>query len=325
MSVLAAGAAPVVVTAPRYRPFHLQVVRRQRLSPGFVRITLGGADLADFGAAGWDQRIKVVPPVAGRRWQDAPEDWFGWWRALPEETRPPMRTYTVRAARPAAGEIDVDFVLHDVDTAQAGLQRTGPEHAGPAATWAATATPGDRVVVIGPSAPGTGRMWGVEFAPPPAARSVLLAGDETAVPAISAILEALPQHLHVTALLEVPQAADILPLTTAADARIEWMPRAGSRAPHGRLLTEAVRRHTAGLGATGAQVPVLEDVDVDAGLLWEVPDAPGACGQDGLYAWLAGEAGMVKELRRHLVREVGVPRESVAFMGYWRRGRAEHA
>ena len=61
------------------------------------------------------------------------------------------------------------------------------------------------------------------------------------------------------------------------------------------------------------------EVELAGDLLWEVPGT----GSDGLYAWLAGEAGMVKALRRRLVRDLGVPRHSVAFMGYWRRAAAE--
>ena len=63
-------------------------------------------------------------------------------------------------------------------------------------------------------------------------------------------------------------------------------------------------------------------MDVDAGILWEVP-ADEAVGRatSGPYAWLAGEAGMVKSLRRHLVQEAGLDRGSVAFMGYWRQGK----
>jgi NADPH-dependent ferric siderophore reductase len=61
----------------------------------------------------------------------------------------------------------------------------------------------------------------------------------------------------------------------------------------------------------------LDDVDIETGILWEVPEETSS----GVYAWLAGEAGVVKGLRRHLVSEVGVPRTAVAFMGYWREGR----
>ena len=67
----------------------------------------------------------------------------------------------------------------------------------------------------------------------------------------------------------------------------------------------------------------LSDVDVDTDLLWEVPTPAVAAAYDGLYAWLAGEAGVVKTLRRHLVQELGIDRRAVAFMGYWRLGRAE--
>ena len=66
-----------------------------------------------------------------------------------------------------------------------------------------------------------------------------------------------------------------------------------------------------------------EDVDVDAGLLWEVPGDGAIPRADGpFYAWLAGEAGTIKAIRRVLVGELGVDRRSVAFMGYWRTGRA---
>ena len=55
------------------------------------------------------------------------------------------------------------------------------------------------------------------------------------------------------------------------------------------------------------------------GLVWGVPDAPDTGAP--AYAWLAGEAGVVTGLRRHLLREAGFDRRSVAFMGYWRQGR----
>ena len=64
--------------------------------------------------------------------------------------------------------------------------------------------------------------------------------------------------------------------------------------------------------------PALPDVDVDADVLWETADTDG-----GFYAWIAGEAAVVRDLRRCLVAEHGVDRRSVAFMGYWRQGRAE--
>ncbi|MDN6329853.1 MAG: siderophore-interacting protein, partial [Brachybacterium sp.] len=63
----------------------------------------------------------------------------------------------------------------------------------------------------------------------------------------------------------------------------------------------------------------LEDVAVDEPMLWEPTTGHGA-----FYAWLAGEAGVIKSLRRHLVSELGLDRKQVSFMGYWRQGRPEH-
>ena len=63
-------------------------------------------------------------------------------------------------------------------------------------------------------------------------------------------------------------------------------------------------------------------MDVDEDILWEVP-TPAA--PVPLYAWLAGEAGVIRTLRRHLVAERGLDRRAVAFMGYWRLGRADPA
>ncbi|GIH23630.1 hypothetical protein Aph01nite_19400 [Acrocarpospora phusangensis] len=56
-------------------------------------------------------------------------------------------------------------------------------------------------------------------------------------------------------------------------------------------------------------------------LVWEVPPPPA---DTGLYAWLAGEAGAITDLRRHLVRAIGIDRSHIAFMGYWKLGRAEN-
>ncbi|MFP5370136.1 MAG: siderophore-interacting protein, partial [Actinomycetes bacterium] len=166
-------AAPRV---PAYRPFAAAVVRVRRLGPSFLRITFTGPAFADLAPNGWDQRIKVLLPVAGRGLQDCPvgDDWYAEWRALPEARRNPMRTYTVRAARPDLREIDVDFVLHGAT--------------GPASAWAERTTAGDEVVLVGPNARFPGPTGGFEWRPPPAATRLLLAGDETAVPAICSIV-----------------------------------------------------------------------------------------------------------------------------------------
>ncbi|WP_369139016.1 siderophore-interacting protein [Modestobacter versicolor] len=312
VSTATAEPAPVrqPAGAPEFRFFSGTVARVQRLSPNFLRLTFAGPEFTGFGVGGADQRIKLVLSRDGGPVRDLLTDGPGWYQeycALPDERRPYLRTYTVRDARPLLGEIDVDVVLHGVD---------GGQH-GPAGSWAAAAVVGDPVVVLGPDRSGTGRAWGVEWAPP-AEGTLFLAGDETAVPAISAIVEALPSGRRTIAVLEVPEAGDVLSLAVPAGVEVRWLVR-GARA-RGEALGPAVHAALCELGVAAPAAGVEpEDVDLDGGMLWEVPDA----GADGCYAWLAGEAGMVKKLRRRLVRDLGVPRTSVAFMGYWRLGAAE--
>ncbi|PRW62278.1 siderophore-interacting protein [Actinopolyspora mortivallis] len=303
---------------PEYRVYFTEVVARKRLSPSFVRVTVAGHQLRSFGAGGADQRIKLMLPAPGRTVDDVPTgpDWYAEWQAMPEEIRPIMRTYTVRAFRPEVGELDIDFVLHGSEE----------DAGGPASNWAATTTPGDRVALLGPDRPGSGRMWGCEWCPPPTARRLLLAGDETAIPAVGAILESLPPEACGVACLEVPTEDDVQPWRVPDGMEVRWLPRGRDSAEHGRLLENelaAVLREFRGENGCGAATCALEDVDVDSSLLWEIPELSGRVDVEGgeLYGWLAGEAGVIKRLRRMTVHDYGVPRGSVAFMGYWRAGR----
>jgi NADPH-dependent ferric siderophore reductase len=299
---------------PAYRPFAVQVTRLRRLSPSFLRVTFAGADMDEFGDGGRDQRIKVMLPLPGRGIDDCPTDpdWYGAWRALPPERQMPIRTYTVRELRAQQREVDVDFVLHGAT--------------GPASAWAESAAIGDEVVLIGPNARFPGPTGGYEWHPPVDASCLLVAGDETAVPAICAIVESLPAGQRARVLLEVPEAGDVQELVTPAGVEVTWLPRStgAGAAPRGALLTAAVVDAVAELADNLAPSPaaVLEDVDVDSGILWEVPaETTAATGSSGVYAWLAGEAAVVKALRRHLVQTAGIDRRSVAFMGYWREGK----
>ncbi|MDK3258194.1 siderophore-interacting protein [Blastococcus capsensis] len=301
---------------PAYRTFPVRVSRVQRLSPSFLRITFTGPELGDFSSNGFDQRIKVMLPLPGRGILDFPagDDWYGAWRALPPERRMPIRTYTVRGLRPERGEVDVDFVLHGAT--------------GPASAWAERAAVGDEVVLVGPNARFPGPTGGFEWHPPADASCLLIAGDETAVPAVCAIVETLRPGQRAKILLEVPTAADALDVAAPDGAAITWLPRrpggGAPPAPRGALLTAAVMAAVDELADVRTPTPgvVLDDVDVDAGILWEVPDEDlPPRRSSGVYAWLAGEAGVVKSLRRHLVQDVGIDRRSVAFMGYWREGR----
>lgn len=291
---------------PPSRAYRTRVSRIEALSPHFTRMTLSAPDLVHFGTGGLDQRIKIlVPtPTAGRPDESLFElpmsEWYPAWRMLPPEERNPMRTYTVRAIRPEAAEIDLDFVLHGTE--------------GPASAWATTAAVGDELVVIGPDSRSTVNGGGIEWRPGEA-RSVLLAGDETAVPAIGAILETLDESFTGSAYLEVPDAADIADIRSRSAVSVNWLVR-GER-EHGAALDAAVREW--GAREIVPQRPA-EAVPEGEEMLWEVPDA---VGHSFRFAWLAGESGVITGLRRHLVRDLGMDRRAIAFMGYWKRGKAE--
>lgn len=290
-----------------WRVFSVEVRALRRLGPSFLRVTLTGPDLNRFADNGYDQRIKLALPAVDGAPGELPggPDWFQRWRELPAGLRSPIRTYTVRAARPEAYEVDVDMALHG--------------DGGPATRWARRACIGDRIAVVGPDSGWNGPHGGVEFRPP-AGATLLLVGDETAAPAICAILERLPADARGYALVEVPEIGDELPCRAPAGVTVTWLPRAG--APHGSRLTPAVTSLAGRLlpvPVTSTAVPLAE-VDVDRDILWEVPDRPEGAAH---YAWLAGEAAMIRGLRRHLVADRGLDRRAVAFMGYWRTGRAE--
>lgn len=298
-----------------YRPFRVTVTATRRVCPSFLRVTLAGPDLDLFGRDGLDQRVKIVFPLPDGTLcdidrPDVVEDgtWYEHWRALPDARRNPFRTYTVRRVRHAARELDIDLVVH--------------RGTGPAARWLEAVRPGDEVIVVGPDARSIHSHVGIDFRPGSAQR-LLLAGDETAAPAICAILEALPGDRTAQAFIEVPDADDRFELDLPSTARVDWLPRSG--APVGARLVPAITAWAGEAGdllrAAAAPAPQpFAEVDVDRELLWESPAAPP---DEAFYAWLAGEAGVIKDLRRLLVRGHGVDRSRVAFMGYWRLGRAE--
>ncbi|UOE44573.1 siderophore-interacting protein [Agromyces larvae] len=298
---------------PAYRSYRVAVRRAERIAPSFVRVTFTGDELGLFGTAGLDQRVKVVLPLpddlvaTGDGFASFPtgDDWYTRWRELPEARRNTFRTYTVRAVRPAEREVDVDFVLHG--------------ETGPASRWVSRAQPGDEAVLIGPDERSTGRALGIDWRPGEV-ETVLMAGDETAAPAICAILEALPRDARGCAFIEVPSEGDVLDVDAPDGVSVRWLPR-GEHAAHGDRLVPAVRDGAARIMSAPGEVVDLDDVDVDAELLWDVPEGRSLDG--GVYAWVAGEASVVKSIRRYLVSEAGLDRRRVAFMGYWRLGRSE--
>jgi len=199
----------VTTTAPRL----LQVRRRERVTPAMIRITLAGSELAGFSGDGPDRRIRMFFPVPGQERPAVPRASTGGPVWPVGEPRPTMRTYTVRRFDPAAGELDVDFVLH------AGN--------GPAAGWARDARPG---AWVGVSEPG-GR-----YEPDPAADFHVVIGDETALPAVTTVLAALGDA-RALAFLEVADPGEQQDLP--GPAQITWVHRNGR--PAGEPLAAAVR------------------------------------------------------------------------------------
>ena len=294
------------------RFFRARVTAITDVTPSFRRFTFGGEDLADYGDPGLDQRIKIVFPTRDLGLDEMPvgEDWYTRWRELPEERRLPFRTYTTRYVRNHLCEVDVDMVSHEV--------------IGPASEWIADAKIGDEVLLFAPTTAHAGVSFGIDFVPPARVDAILLAGDETAAPAIAAILEQLPREARGIVAVELPHADDAAYLPEHPGFEFRVGARGdGERHAH---LVESVKDAAATLAPAGAGSDV-EEVDIDTDILWEVPrTAKGGAALKSarLYAWLAGEAGAIKALRRHLVAERGVDRRAVAFMGYWRLGRAEY-
>lgn len=304
----------MTTTAVDTRPmrlFRAEVARITDLTPSFRRFTFTGDDLDEYGDPGFDQRIKVVFPRHGVSLDTMPtgDDWYVQWREQEPEERHPFRTYTTRAVRNELSEVDVDMVSHEVS--------------GPASAWIRDARIGDEVMIAAPTIHHGGAHLGVDFVPPAHTEQFLLVGDETAAPAIAVILEQLPAEARGIVVLEVPDDRDAAYLPAHPGFRVYAAGRGeGERHEH---LLRVVEAHAGVLCPDGRGAEV-EEVDIEAGLLWEVPrSAKGGAALKSapLYAWIAGEAGVVKQLRRHLVRDVGVDRRAVAFMGYWRLGRAE--
>ncbi|GAA3901899.1 siderophore-interacting protein [Microbacterium invictum] len=297
---------------PTSRFFRARVTSITDLTPSFRRFTFGGDDLADYGDPGFDQRIKVIFPTAGLSLDDMPtgEDWYAQWRELPEHARPPIRTYTTRYVRNEVSEVDIDMVAHDV--------------LGPASDWIARAVVGDEVLIFAPTTAHPDLSYGIDFVPPARSEQIMLVGDETAAPAIAVILEQLPRDARGVVVVEVPHPGDAayLPVHPGFEYRV------GARTDgdrHAHLVS--VVEETAGVIVPAGRGAEVEEIDIDHDILWEVPrTAKGGAALKSapLYSWLAGEAGAIKALRRHLVSGLGVDRRAVAFMGYWRLGKAEN-
>jgi NADPH-dependent ferric siderophore reductase len=263
---------------------HLTVLRTERLSPHWIRVTLGGGEIDRFRPLGYDQWFRLFLPIGGDAGLDRvpakANRMFGYLKFLriPDGERPVMRNYSVRAYRAATAEtgaeIDVDFVLH-------GSAADGT--AGPASRWAETCTAGEHVLIIDE---------GLTFNPQRGTDRVVLVGDETALPAIASISASLPADATGTAIIEVPSAEDALEFPHPAGIEVAWI----------------VRPHDVAPGTLALQI--LEGT--------ALPSAP-------FHAYAAGEQALASGVRKLLVGERGVDKNTVSFCGYWKIGAASPA
>ena len=250
----------------RPAPLPVTVVATSRLSPTMVRVVFGGPDLERFAPSKFtDSYVKLTFPVPGVDYPQ-PLDLEQVRASLPPAQWPVVRTYSVRSWDPQHSQLTVDFVVHG--------------DSGVAGPWARTARPGDRIHLSGP---------GGAYAPDPAADWHLLVGDESALPAIAAAVDALDPAARGHVLIEVPGSSSEIPLPVPAGVDLTWVHTGASR-----------------LGSRLVQWVAAVDF----------PDAD-------VQAFVHGEAGFVAELRRHLRVDRRLPRERLSISGYWRLGATE--
>jgi len=234
------------------------------ITPHMRRIRLTGEELEGFNSPNHADHIKLFFSADEQplpKPQRSP-DGLVWPEGM---KRPVMRDYTPRYFDSAARTLDIDFVLHGD---------------GPASSWAEKAKPGDTLMIGGPR--GSLRV-------PEAFDWYLLAGDETALPAIGRRIEELPADKPAIAVIEVPEAADEQRFVTKSQVQVHWVHRNGLEAGGQNLIQ-----------------PVVEKLTFPTGLG---------------YAFVAGEAAMSKSMRQYLVSR-GLQDEYVRAPGYWVRGEA---
>jgi NADPH-dependent ferric siderophore reductase len=252
------------VTAPDLRPVDvLTVAAVTQVTPSVRRVLLSGTEAA-VAAAG--PTVNVLVPRVGDsapRWPHVARDGRIVWPDGAHGVS--LRSYTARRQDPAVGEVEMDFVLHGD---------------GPAAAWAGAAEAGALLGVAGGGALGDRPAgW------------LLLAGDETALPAISRILAAAPATTTGVVFVEVAGPDEEQPLPAPSGMTVRWLHRGGTPPGESTLLADAV-----------------------AGL-----DRPTG---DDLFAWVAAESAAVRTARADLRGRWGLGRAQHHAIGYWRRGRA---
>jgi NADPH-dependent ferric siderophore reductase len=249
---------------PQFR--RATVLRTEALSPRMIRVTLTGPELHEMAVPDLAASVRLLVPVPGTGELVMPS-WTGNEFLMPDGRRPPLRTFTPRRFDPGAAELDLDVVLHD---------------GGIATDWAAAAQPGAPAAISGP-----GRGYAIA----PDATAFVLGGDESAIPAMSQLLGALPEEAAVHVRVEIAEADSRIALPEHPNARVEWC-ELSAGAPPGDALVTAIR---------------------------EVEMVPGG------RVWVAGEAAAVQRIRRYLFEDLAMPRALTTVRGYWKHGRAGDA
>jgi NADPH-dependent ferric siderophore reductase len=246
---------------PKFR--RVEVRRVERVTTRLVRVTFGGTELEGLTVDQPAASVRLLLPPPGSDELVMPE-WNGNEFLLADGRRPTIRTFTPWRVDAEALELDLGIVVHG---------------AGAASEWAETARPGDAGAISGP-----GRGYTIDGDAP----AFLLAGDETAIPAITQLLEGVPADTPVHVHVESGHPDARLALPDHQHAAIEWHDLPSGVAP-GEMLVAAV-----------------SDAEI----------APGT------KVWVAGEAAAVWRVRRHLFDDLGLPRAQATVRGYWKHGRA---
>ncbi|MDQ1128139.1 siderophore-interacting protein [Microbacterium sp. SORGH_AS_0888] len=264
-----------------YSAFPVSVAATTRLSPGFIRLTLTGASLRHFAPWGLDQRIKLVIPMPDGTHPD-----FG----LTQQPTPHPREWYARwKALPPEGRNALRTYTPSAiraDAAEIDVDVFLHRPHGPASAWAHACRPGDELIVTGPDIRVGHTGYGIHYSPPAPPSRLLLIGDESALPAINNILAAT-SDIPAEVFLELGDPADDILAVRGDHVGCHVMTRG---APPGAHIERALRDASADVAAAGT------------------------------YAWIAGEAAAVVRLRTHLVAERGLPKDAVAFLGYWKLG-----
>lgn len=246
----------------RPRPRMVHVSRVERPTPGCVRVTFAGAELRGYEMRGPASHIKVLFGGPGESGPALPE-WGPEGPILVEgQKMPPSRTYTPRSFDAASNELVVEFMLHGE---------------GLASTWANSVETGAEIAVTLPGGP-----YAVE-----PAEWYLIAGDESALPGIETILEALPDASKAQIIVEVDGPSEERVLSAP---NVTWLHRNGSES--GRRLEQAIR-------------------DL------ELPTGEGR-------VWVGCEAGVMRDIRKHLLFDRDMDRGAIHTHGYWKQGAPNH-